>query len=139
MTSASVSSPALKVEGVDVVNCQTSSSWEFSVSQVRTARNRYRLCVTSSPLHLQSVNTTLQGARVHRHTSVAVGDVDLDGYPDVLLTSSTPSHDYQPRPLILLGGPIGKLRPQWDLFEDDNVSMATYFDLWEDVSKPFCH
>ena len=66
-----------------------------------------------------------------------IGDLDLDGYPDVIV-SVVNETGISLRPLILLGsGGRSGLHPQWDLLNDpaaSNVTQTAFFDLWEDVS-----
>ena len=74
-------------------------------------------------------------------TQPIVGDLDLDGFPDVITTvpykNSESGTIKTQHPLILLGSAGGRLRPQLDLFNEAavaNVTQVAYFDLWEDVS-----
>ena len=69
-------------------------------------------------------------------TQPVVGDLDLDGHPDVIvpvLVSNVGSR----RPLVLMGSARGRLHPQLELFSEAavaNVTQTAFFDLWEDVS-----
>ena len=74
-------------------------------------------------------------------TQPIVGDLDLDGFPDVITTvpnrNSESGTIKTQHPLVLLGSAGGRLRPQLDLFNEAavaNVTQVAYFDLWEDVS-----
>ena len=81
-------------------------------------------------------------------TQPVIGDLDLDGHPDVVTMvrsghvegqdGSGVAGSGQPRPLVLLGSAGGKLRPQVELFNEAavvNVTQVMFFDLWEDVSR----
>jgi hypothetical protein len=81
-----------------------------------------------------------------------ISDLDLDGYPDIVMPifshstsggglesegdGETTKPTFQ-RPLVLLGSAGGRLHPQWELFNEaavTNVTQVAFFDLWEDVS-----
>lgn len=74
-------------------------------------------------------------------TQPIIGDLNLDGYPDVVTQVRSNDSSSLRRPLVLLGSPGGRLRPQLELFsnlDDANVTQVVYFDLWEDVSRHYC-
>ena len=115
-----------------------SLSLSFSLSLVLS------LCVCVSPLSPQVVTVNLTGISFNASSLLfsqpTISDLDLDGHPDIItpvLSHTTKSKLDQLHPLVLLGSAGGQLRPQWDLFNEaavTNVTQATFFDLWEDVS-----
>ena len=96
--------------------------------------------------------TSFEASSLHL-SQPTISDLDLDGYPDIVTSVSsrstssdgskskgaggTTTTEFQ-RPLMLLGSAGGRLRPQWELFNEAaiaNVTQAAFFDLWEDVNE----